>query len=105
MIPEAKRGEAAVKAVQAAIDVAEQAKSLGPVTELEQKIAANPADHQTRFDLAVALAASGDRLNAANHSKPAPSTAKGTSEPMFNQVQPCVVISAPEKNEVSAIVA
>ncbi len=67
MIPEAKRGEAAVKAVQAAIELAEQAKSLGPVTELEQKIAANPADHQARFDLAVALAASGDRLNAANH--------------------------------------
>ncbi|ETR77816.1 thioredoxin [Afipia sp. P52-10] len=67
MIPEAKRGEAAVKAVQAAIDLAEQAKSLGPVTELEQKLAANPLDHQARFDLALALNANGDRLNAANH--------------------------------------
>jgi putative thioredoxin len=67
MIPEGKRNEAAVKAVQAAIDLSEQAKSLGPVTELEQKIAANPLDHQARFDLAVALNAKGDRLNAANH--------------------------------------
>jgi putative thioredoxin len=67
MIPEAKRSEPAVKAVQAAIDLSEQAQSLGPVTELEQKIAANPADHQARFDLAIALNAQGDRLNAANH--------------------------------------
>jgi hypothetical protein len=37
MIPEAKRGEAAVAAVQAAIDLAEQAKSLGPVAELERQ--------------------------------------------------------------------
>jgi putative thioredoxin len=67
LIPEAKRSEPAVKAVQAAIDLSEQAQSLGPVTELEQKLAANPADHQARFDLAVALNAQGDRLNAANH--------------------------------------
>jgi putative thioredoxin len=67
MIPEAKRNDAAVKAVQAAIELSEQAKSLGPVTELEQKIAANPADHQARYDLAIALNAQGDRLNAANH--------------------------------------
>jgi putative thioredoxin len=67
MIPEAKRNDAAVKAVQAAIELSEQAQSLGPVTELEQKIAANPADHQARYDLAIALNAQGDRLNAANH--------------------------------------
>jgi putative thioredoxin len=67
MIPEAKQNDVAVKAVQAAIDLSEQAKSLGPVTELEQKIAADPADHQARFDLAIALNATGDRLNAANH--------------------------------------
>src|SRR5580704_11229067 len=37
MVPESKRNDAGVKAVQASIDLAEQAKSLGPVTELEQK--------------------------------------------------------------------
>ena len=55
LVPESKRADAAVKAVQASIDLAEQAKALGPVTELEQKVAANPLDHQARFDLATAL--------------------------------------------------
>ena len=64
LVPESKRGDAAVKAVQAAIDLAEQASSLGPVTELEQKVAANPLDHQARFDLATALNAAGKRTEA-----------------------------------------
>ena len=55
MIPEAQRDEQAVKAVQAAIDLAEQASALGPIAELEQKVAADPLDHQARFDLALAL--------------------------------------------------
>jgi putative thioredoxin len=64
MVPESKRGDAAVKAVQAMIDLTEQASSLGPVTELEQKVAANPLDHQARFDLATALNAAGNRNEA-----------------------------------------
>ena len=47
--------------------MAEQAQSAGPVGELEQKVAANPADHQARFDLAVALNAAGKRQEAADH--------------------------------------
>src|ERR1700754_4114894 len=66
MVPESKRNDPAVKAVQASIDLAEQAKALGPVTELEQKVAANPLDHQARFDLATALNASGNRAEATN---------------------------------------
>jgi putative thioredoxin len=66
MVPESKRGETPVKTVQASIDLAEQAKSLGPLTELEQKVAANPLDHQARFDLATALNASGKRDEATN---------------------------------------
>jgi putative thioredoxin len=64
MVPESKRNDAAVKAVQAAIDLAEQAKSVGPIAELEQKVAANPLDHQARFDLATALNAAGKRSEA-----------------------------------------
>jgi putative thioredoxin len=64
MVPESKRNDAAVKAVQASLDLAEQAKAVGPVTELEQKVAANPLDHQARFDLATALNASGKRAEA-----------------------------------------
>jgi len=64
MVPESKRNDAAVKAVQATIDLAEQAQSVGPITELEQKVAANPLDHQARFDLATALNAMGKRAEA-----------------------------------------
>ena len=64
MVPESKRNDPAVKAVQAAIDLAEQAQSVGPVTELEQRVAANPLDHQARFDLATALNALGSRKEA-----------------------------------------
>ena len=66
-VPEAKRNDAAVAAAHAALEVAEQAKSAGPVGELEQKVAANPLDHQARFDLAVALNANGKREEAADH--------------------------------------
>jgi putative thioredoxin len=67
LVPEAHREDAAVKAVQAMIDLAEQAQSLGPVAELEQKVAADPLDHQARFDLATALNAAGKREEAATH--------------------------------------
>ena len=64
MIPDSKRNESAVAAAQAALQLAEQAKTLGPLTELEQKVAANPLDHQARFDLALALNGKGRRLDA-----------------------------------------
>ena len=67
MVPEAKRNDASVVAAQAALDLAEQAKSVGPLNDLEAKAAANPADHQARFDLAVALNAAGKRADAAQH--------------------------------------
>jgi putative thioredoxin len=64
MIPDSKRNESAVAAAQAALQLAEQAKTLGPLTELEQKVATNPLDHQARFDLALALNGKGRRLDA-----------------------------------------
>ena len=67
LVPEPKRNEAPVAAARAALEVAEQAKSLGPLAELEEKVLANPLDHQARFDLAVALNAKGKREEAANH--------------------------------------
>ena len=65
MVPEAKRNEASVAAARAALDLAEQAKTLGPIAELEQKVAANPLDHQARFDLALALNGKGRRMRSA----------------------------------------
>ena len=67
LVPEAKHNEAPVAAARAALEVAEQAKSVGPIDELEKKVAANPLDHQARFDLAAALNAKGKRAEAANH--------------------------------------
>jgi len=67
MVPEAKHGDPAVAATRAAIELAEQSKSLGPINELEQKVAANAADHQARFDLALALNAAGKRTAALDH--------------------------------------
>ncbi len=64
MIPDSKRGESAVAAAQAALQLAEQVKTLGPLAELEQKVAANPLDNQARFDLALALNGKGRRLEA-----------------------------------------
>jgi putative thioredoxin len=67
MVPEGKRNEAPVAAARAALELAEQAKSLGPIAELEQKVAANPLDHQARFDLALSLNAKGRRQDAVDH--------------------------------------
>ncbi|MGZ9112394.1 MAG: thioredoxin [Rhodoplanes sp.] len=67
MVPETKRNDPAVAAAQAAVDLAEQAKSVGPLDELEAKVNANPADHQARFDLAVALNAAGKKSEASQH--------------------------------------
>jgi putative thioredoxin len=67
MVREAGRKDPAVAAAQAALDVAEQAQAVGPIAELEQKVAANPLDHQARFDLAIALAAQGRRKEAVDH--------------------------------------
>ncbi len=67
MIPESRHGDPAFAAAKAAIDLAEQASNVGPVTELEAKVTANPADHQARFDLALALNAKGNREGALDH--------------------------------------
>ncbi len=63
-VPEQKRNDPAVAAVRSAIELAEQAQAVGPVSELEQKVAASPLDHQARFDLALALNAQGQREQA-----------------------------------------
>jgi putative thioredoxin len=67
LVPEAKRNDAAVAAARAALDLAEQAKAVGPLAELEKKVADNPLDHQARFDLAVALNSKGRRAEAVDN--------------------------------------
>ncbi len=67
MIPEAKANDATVAAARAALELAQQAAAVGPVAELEAKVAANALDHQARYDLAVALNAKGRRREALEH--------------------------------------
>lgn len=67
MVPAARQNDTSVAAARAAIELADQAASLGPLTELEQKVAANPLDHQARYDLALALNAANRRIEAIDH--------------------------------------
>ncbi|MBI1205245.1 MAG: thioredoxin [Rhodopseudomonas sp.] len=67
IVPEAKQNDAAVTAARAALDLAVQAKSVGPIDDLQKKVAADPLDHQARFDLAAALNAAGKRDEATDH--------------------------------------
>ena len=53
-----------VEAARAAVELAKQAADAGPVAELAAAVEADETDHQARFDLAVALNASGDAEGA-----------------------------------------
>lgn len=67
MVPEARARDASVAAARAALELAEQAKSVGPIADLERKVLSNPTDPQARFDLAVALNSKGRRQEAVEH--------------------------------------
>jgi len=67
LVPKGKENDQAVAAARAALELAEQAASVGDVAGLEAKVAANPTDHQARFDLAIALNAKGNRAAALDH--------------------------------------
>lgn len=64
LVPPDKQNNAAVSAVKAALDLAEHAPEITDTSGLEARIAANPADHQARMDLAMAAAAAGDKETA-----------------------------------------
>ena len=51
----------AVRAVEAELKLREQAANLGDAGALKAKLAANPNDHQARYDLALALDAKAER--------------------------------------------
>lgn len=67
MAPQDKAADPAIAAVRAALELAEQAAVLGDTAELEAKVAADPKDHQARFDLALALNARDRREEAVDH--------------------------------------
>ena len=55
-----------VQSVRAQLSLASSAPT-GATAELEAKLAADPNDHQARFDLSLALASSGDLKGAVDH--------------------------------------
>jgi putative thioredoxin len=55
----------AIVAARAALDLARQAAAVGDASELMRKIAADPGDHQARFDFAILLNAQNRREEAA----------------------------------------
>ena len=63
-IPANLADDPAIVAARAAIELAEQAQGAGETGELKAAIEADPNNHQARFDLSVALAASGDNQGA-----------------------------------------
>jgi putative thioredoxin len=66
-LPAEARNTADVKAALSAIELAEQAQNAGPIGELDARVKANPKDHQSRFDLAVALFNDGRQADALDH--------------------------------------
>lgn len=65
MVPEDKRKGEAYGAIANTIRLKDEAAGLSESAALEAAIAANPDDHQARFDLAVVLNAEGKRVEAA----------------------------------------
>ncbi|MCB1550160.1 MAG: co-chaperone YbbN, partial [Hyphomicrobiaceae bacterium] len=60
LVPPGKEDSAPIAGVRAAIALKRQADSAGDIDPLRAAVAGNPADHQARYDLAVALAAAGE---------------------------------------------
>jgi putative thioredoxin len=61
LAPPDKQASGPIAGVKAAIDLAKRGSNTGALPSLKAKVAANPADHQARIDLAVALAAAGEK--------------------------------------------
>jgi putative thioredoxin len=63
-VPSEKSTDAEIVAARSALELAEQAQNSGPIDELKAKVAANPADHAARLELANALYAAGRNEDA-----------------------------------------
>jgi putative thioredoxin len=67
LTPKGKETDAVIAGARAALELAEQAGSVGDLRALEAAVAANPKDHRARFDLALGLAAANRREEAVDH--------------------------------------
>jgi putative thioredoxin len=65
LTPKGKEGDAAIAAARAQIELAEAtAGATGETAELEARLAADPDDHQARYDLALARVGAGNSEGA-----------------------------------------
>src|SRR5690606_19043761 len=65
LVPPDARNDADVVSARAALELAAQPKAdTAEITGLRERVAGDPADHQARFDLALALNSAGDREGA-----------------------------------------
>jgi putative thioredoxin len=64
LVPPAKADSAPVAGARASLELARKAASAGDAETLRAKVAANPGDSRSRFELALALNAKGDRQGA-----------------------------------------
>ena len=60
LVPEGSEDDQLIASARAQIELAEAAEDAGEEGELRKALEANPDDHQSRLDLALALAAKGD---------------------------------------------
>ncbi len=67
LVPPDQKNVSAVERVTAALELARKANQTDDREALLARLAANPADHQARFDLAVASAARGEKETAVEH--------------------------------------
>jgi putative thioredoxin len=67
LAPPEKRDAAPLASVRAAVALAKRGENAGNLGELKAKVEANPADHQSRIDLATALAAGDEKEEAVGH--------------------------------------
>lgn len=67
LAPFAASSDPAILKARAALELAQSALPADDIQALKQRIAADPADHGARIELATALFAAGDRDGAADH--------------------------------------
>ena len=65
-VPASGAKDQGIVAAAAALEVAEQANSVGDLGDLVRRVDADPDDHQARFDLALGLGGQGKREEAAD---------------------------------------